>query len=208
MTLRSLTTNRRNRNWQRIQKCHLAAVFTLVLAFCPVAKVAAASSKASEGLQLYSQIHQVLVHPRCMNCHPRGDSPRQGDEAYLHVPPVTRGSKDSGAAGLHCNACHQAENYLPSGVPGAPTWHLAPRSMAWEGKSAGEICRQMLDPRRNGGKSPAQIVEHLTDDKLVAWGWDPGADVRGKARTPVPIPKEEFNRIVKGWANAGAPCPD
>ena len=124
------------------------------------------------------------------------------------MPPVTRGPKDSGPAGLHCNACHQAKNYLPSGVPGAPTWHLAPLSMAWEGKSAGEICRQMLDSRRNGGKSLAQIVEHLTDDNLVAWGWAPGVDVRGKARTPVPIPKEEFNRIVKGWANAGAPCPD
>jgi hypothetical protein len=79
--------------------------------------------------------------------------------------------------------------------------------MAWEDKTAGEICRQMLDKRRNGNKTLAQIVEHLTEDKLVAWGWDPGTDVTGKAREAVPIPKPEFNRIVHAWAKSGAACP-
>ena len=51
--------------------------------------------------------------------------------------------------------------------------------------------------RRNGNKTLDQIVAHLTEDKLVAWGWDPGVDVSGRAREPVPIPKAEFNNIVR-----------
>lgn len=167
--------------------------------------VAAESKGASE--TLFVQMHRVLVHPRCLNCHPKGDSPKQGNDAHLHVPPMTRGPLDNGAAGMHCDTCHQPANFPASGVPGAPTWHLAPRSMAWEGKTPGEICRQMLDRRRNGNKTLEQIVQHLTEDKLVAWGWEPGIDVNGKAREPVPIPKAEFDRIVQAWAKSGAACP-
>jgi hypothetical protein len=154
------------------------------------------------------QMHQVLVHPRCLNCHPKGDSPKQGIDAHLHIPPMVRGAKDDGPAGMHCATCHGTSNYASSGVPGAPNWHVAPLSMAWEGKSAGEICRLMLDRRTNGNKSLEQIIHHLTDDKLVAWGWEPGTDISGKAREPVPIPKPEFNRIVQSWAQSGAACPN
>lgn len=181
-----------------------AMVATSLFAF---AERATAAESKGEGENLFMQMHRVLVHPRCLNCHPKGDSPRQGNNARLHLPPMTRGSHDNGAAGMHCDTCHQGANFAASGVPGAPTWLLAPLSMAWEDKTPGEICRQMLDRRRNGNKSLAQIVEHLTEDKLVAWGWDPGVDVTGKAREPVPIPKAEFNRIVQAWAKAGAACP-
>jgi hypothetical protein len=157
--------------------------------------------------QPFTEIHRVLTHPRCLNCHPKGDSPKQGDAARFHVPPMTRGAHDDGPAGMHCAACHQTGNYAASGVPGVPNWHLAPLSMAWEDKTAGEICRQILDRRRNGNKSLVEIVKHLTEDELVAWGWNPGVDVTGAPRQPVPIPKSEFNRIVHAWADAGAPCP-
>ena len=50
-------------------------------------------------------------------------------------------------------------------------------------------------------------ARHLTEDELVAWGWDPGKDATGKDRQPVPIAKPEFNRIVHAWAKAGAVCP-
>ena len=46
--------------------------------------------------------------------------------------------------------------------------------MIWEGKTQGQICRQLKDPKQNGGKSVAAIVEHNTLDKLVRWGWNPG----------------------------------
>lgn len=160
-----------------------------------------------DGEKLFMQMHRVLTHPRCLNCHPVGDSPKQGDTARSHVPPMTRGPRDEGPAGMHCAACHQTSNYAPSGVPGAPKWHVAPRTMAWENKSPGEICRSILDRRTNGNKSLAEIVRHLVDDELVAWGWNPGTDANGRAREPVPIPKSEFTRIVKEWAAAGAACP-
>ncbi len=60
----------------------------------------------------------------------------------------------------------------------------------------------------NGNKSLAEIVKHLTEDELVAWGWEPGKDATGKDRQPVPIAKPEFNRIVHAWAKAGAACPN
>ena len=172
-----------------------------------VAHPALAAETATDSASLFMQMHRVLVHPRCLNCHPKGDSPKQGTEARLHVPPMTRGSNDNGPAGMHCNACHQSANFAASGVPGAPGWHVAPLPMAWEDKTAGEICRQILDRRRNGNKTLAQIVEHLTADKLVAWGWEPGVDVTGRPREPVPIAKPEFNRIVRAWASSGAACP-
>lgn len=159
------------------------------------------------GNDSFDPIYSVLTHPRCLNCHPNGDTPRQGLDAHLHEPRVKRGPHDRGTAGLHCMACHQDKNYAASGVPGAPNWHLAPLSMAWENLSPGELCRALLDPSKNGNKDLRVIVEHLTRDELVAWGWAPGTDANGKARAPVPIPKPEFNRIVHAWAKGGAKCP-
>lgn len=185
----------------------IAAYVMLLMAMSGASHLAIAQSK-TRSAELFMQMHEVLTHPRCLNCHPKGDSPKQGNEARLHVPPMTRGGHDDGPAGMHCSTCHQTENFAASGVPGAPKWHLAPLSMAWEDKTAGEICRQILDRRRNGNKNLAQIVEHLTDDKLVAWGWAPGVDVNGNARDPVPIRKPEFNRIVRAWAASGAACPE
>jgi hypothetical protein len=33
--------------------------------------------------------------------------------------------------------------------------------MGWEGKTLGEICAQIKDPARNGGRSVADIVHHV-----------------------------------------------
>jgi hypothetical protein len=161
-----------------------------------------------EGARLYLQIHQVLIHPRCLNCHPKGDSPKQGDQRRIHTPPITRGPHDNGPLGLQCAECHQQANYAASGVPGAPNWHLAPISMAWEDKTPGELCRALLDQRTNGNRDLKATVRHLTQDKLVAWGWEPGTGVDRTQREPVPIARAEFNRIVRAWAKAGAACPE
>ena len=80
--------------------------------------------------------------------------------------------------------------------------------MAWEGKSAGELCRAMTDPSQNGNRDLRATVKHLTEDKLVAWGWKPGINVDHKPREPVPVTKAVFNRIVIAWAKAGGACPD
>jgi hypothetical protein len=177
------------------------------MSFCAFAERGTAVASKRESEIAFMEMHGVLTHPRCLNCHPKGDSPKQGDAARFHVPPMTRGPRDRGPSGMDCAACHQSKNFAASGVPGARGWHLAPLSMAWENKTPGEICRQILDRRRNGNKSLAEIVTHLTEDELVAWGWNPGTEVTGTARQPVPIPKTEFNRIVYAWASAGAVCP-
>jgi hypothetical protein len=169
---------------------------------------AAPLETSPEAAELYLQIHQVLTHPRCLNCHPKGDSPKQGDQRSIHTPPITRGPHDDGPLGLQCAACHQQANYAVVGVPGAPNWHLAPISMAWEDKTPGEVCRALLDPRTNGNRDLKAIVTHLTQDELVAWGWEPGIGIDRNPREPVPIAKAEFNRIVRAWARGGAACPD
>jgi hypothetical protein len=48
----------------------------------------------------------------------------------------------------------------------------------------------------------AAMLEHVTHDKLVLWGWDPGV-----GRAPVPVPHAEFVERFRTWVAAGAPCP-
>jgi hypothetical protein len=40
---------------------------------------------------LFTKLGKMLTHPRCVNCHPVGDRPRQTDASRLHQPPVERG---------------------------------------------------------------------------------------------------------------------
>ena len=78
-----------------------------------------------------------------------------------------------------------------------------PLQKAWVGKTPRQICEQIKDSKRNGGKSLAQIVEHNAHDKaLVAWGWSPGSD-----REPAPGSQEQFGAIVAAWVETGAECP-
>src|SRR5687767_7838945 len=37
---------------------------------------------------LFVEAGKVLLHPRCVNCHPQGDRPRQGLDSHPHEPPV------------------------------------------------------------------------------------------------------------------------
>jgi hypothetical protein len=104
---------------------------------------------------------------------------------------------------MTCNTCHQQSNQESSGVPGAPHWQLAPLSMAWEGLSDAELCRALLDQSKNGGRTVADLVHHMTEDALVKWGWEPGGQ-----RTRPPIAHEEFLTLVRTWAERGATCPD
>ena len=50
-------------------------------------------------------------------------------------------------------------------IPGHPRWQLAPREMAWEGKTLGEICEQLKDPERNRHRTPnaARRTSHQRD---------------------------------------------
>ncbi len=113
----------------------------------------AIADQEARSAALFGELGKVLTHPRCVNCHPAGDRPRQGEQGRLHQPPVVRGADGHGLAAMRCSICHQSANFDPARVPGHPEWHLAPREMAWEGKTLGEICEQIKDPARNGNRS-------------------------------------------------------
>jgi hypothetical protein len=148
----------------------------------------------------FTELGKVLTHPRCLNCHPAGDRPRQGDVARLHQPPVERGADGFGLPALRCPICHQAANF--GAVPGNPIWHLAPHEMAWEGKTLSQICAQIKDPAQNGGRSLETLVEHIGEDHLVGWAWAPGP-----GRQPAPGTQKEAGALVAAWVETGAACP-
>jgi len=169
----------------------------------PPEQFAEIADPAARSAALFTELGKVLAHPRCLNCHPAGDRPRQGDEGRLHQPRVERGPDNHGVAALRCSACHQQANFEPGRVPGHPEWHLAPREMGWEGKTLGEICAQIKDPKRNGKRTLDEIVHHIATDTLVGWAWAPGT-----GRRPAPGTQKEAGALVEAWVKTGAACPD
>ena len=169
----------------------------------PPESFSAIGDTTTRSAALFTELGKVLTHPRCVNCHPAGDRPRQGEQGRLHQPPVVRGADGHGIATMRCSICHQAANFDPGRVPGHPEWHLAPREMAWEGKTLGEICVQIKDRERNGGRSPEDLVDHIGKDTLVGWAWAPGF-----GRQPAPGTQAQAGALVEAWVKTGAACPN
>lgn len=169
----------------------------------PVSAFAKIKNKNERAVALFTEAGKVIQSPRCMNCHPAGDRPTQTDRMRPHIPLVVRGDAGMGAAGgLACTTCHHENNFDAANVPGNPKWALAPIEMAWQGKSLGQICVQIKDKERNGGKDMAALVKHMAEDELVGWGWHPGGN-----RTPAPGTQKQFGELIRAWADAGAACP-
>jgi len=160
------------------------------------------ADQKERSLALFDEAAKVITDPRCLNCHPAGDRPTQGMDTHPHLPLVVRGADGHGAIGMQCTNCHGPANYDPARVPGHELWHLAPIEMAWQGKTLGEICAQIKDPNRNGGKSLEELVHHMAEDSLVGWGWNPGT-----GREPAPGTQKEFGALAKAWVESGAACP-
>ncbi|SLN69905.1 hypothetical protein ROJ8625_03649 [Roseivivax jejudonensis] len=162
--------------------------------------------EADRSVALFEEVLKVVEHPRCLNCHPVGDTPLQGDAMDPHQPPVVRGAADFGADGMYCTTCHGTANVAyvtgEGSIPGHEPWQLAPLSMGWVGLSGAEICAQLKDPERNGNRDLAALHEHMAEDGLVGWGWHPGA-----GRTPAPGTQEVFGTLVAAWIDTGAACP-
>ena len=165
----------------------------------------AAGDKIAAGKTAFVEVARVLQSPRCLNCHPAGDRPLQGDRGALHAQNISRASV---AAGLPCSTCHQERNSEAIGVaggpPGAPRWNLPPAEhpMVFQGKTPTALCEQLKDPAHNGGKSLAQLLEHVSHDALVRWGWSPG----GK-RQPPPLPHDRFVAAFTTWVASSGACP-
>ena len=163
---------------------------------------ASVTDTAARSAAMFTELGRVLTHPRCTNCHPATDRPRQGDEGRLHQPPVTRGADGHGLPAMRCSSCHKHANFEPGRMPGHPEWHLAPREMAWEGKTLAEICAQLKDPARNGSRKVEELIHHIGEDTLVGWAWAPGG-----GRSPAPGTQKQAGALVEAWVKTGAACP-
>ena len=155
----------------------------------------------------FNEAVKVFFSARCSNCHPAGDTPTQGDERRIHDQSVKRGTDGKGLAGMECAACHQTENLDGDGLPpGAPNWHMPPatQKMIFQGMTAGQLCRQLKDPARNGGrKTLKDSIHHIEVDPLVHWAWTPG-----NGRTTPPLSLADFLKKLNEWIDAGAACPE
>ncbi|MBW8687008.1 hypothetical protein [Chitinophaga rhizophila] len=154
----------------------------------------------------FLQAYKVLMHPRCMNCHPVGDRPLQGDDSHIHTMNVQRGKDGKGLYAMKCSNCHQPQNtpglHMP---PGNPDWHLPPADMkmVFQGKSPRELAQTMLNKNENGHKDHEALIEHVAKDSLVGSGWNPA---EGLAH--LPMSRAEFVKHFKTWLDKGAYLPD
>lgn len=161
---------------------------------------------ASDASAAFLQVHKVFTSPRCQNCHPAGDAPLQGDDSHVHLQNVKRGADGHGVYGMRCDTCHQTKNLSGEHMPpGSPKWSLPSpeQKMVFVGRSPGELCRQLQDPKQNGGRTLAALLDHVTNDDLVGWAWNPG-----DGRTLPPLSRVETAAQVKVWVEGGAACPE
>ena len=171
--------------------------------------VAAAQAEASDhALAAFETVRAVFQHPRCQNCHIPDDAPLQYDQGQRHAQFVMRGPTGHGAIAMECATCHGESNppasYGERAPPGAPNWHLPgpDAKMVFIGLRPRELCQTIKNRGATGGKDLAAMWVHVRDDKLVAWGWNPGGN-----RTVPPATRAETVSAFKTWMDAGAPCP-
>ncbi|MET1057887.1 MAG: hypothetical protein ABWY16_21410 [Pedobacter sp.] len=155
-------------------------------------------------VKAFTAVYKVLMSPRCMNCHPQGDIPLQGDDSHLHTMFPKRGLEGKGVLAMKCANCHQPTNtpglHTP---PGNPNWHLPPADMkmVFQGKTPRQLAKQLVDPKLNGHKDMKKLIEHA-DDGLVKAGWNPG-----EGRTLPPMSHAAFKKAWLTWLSTGAYAP-
>jgi len=157
-----------------------------------------------ESVKAFMDVYKVLMSPRCMNCHPSGDVPLQGDDSHIHNMLPQRGKDGKGIYAMKCMNCHQPTNLEGlNKPPGNPNWHLPPSNMkmVFEGRTPGQLARQIINPKTNGNKTIQQLIAHA-DDGLVKAGWDMAKD----APAP-PLSHEEFKKAWITWIKSGAYAP-
>jgi hypothetical protein len=157
-----------------------------------------------ESVKAFMKVYKVLMSPRCMNCHPAGDAPLQGDDNHVHTMDVVRGPDGTGMYAAKCSNCHQPTNtpglHTP---PGNPKWQLPPANMkmVFQGKSPRQLALQIMNYNLNGHRSKAQLLEH-SKDTLVKAAWN-----MGEGRTPPPMSYTAFVSVWNEWINKGGYAP-
>ncbi|MBC7850850.1 MAG: hypothetical protein H7Y31_14000 [Chitinophagaceae bacterium] len=155
-------------------------------------------------VKAFMEVYKVLMSARCLNCHPAGDIPLQGDDSHLHTMFPQRGKDGHGVYAMKCNNCHQPTNAPGLNTPpGNPKWALPPADMkmVFEGRTPRQLAQQIMDYKRNGHKTRAQLIEHARDT-LVKAGWN-----MGEGRKPPPLTYPEFVEVWDTWINTGGYAP-
>jgi hypothetical protein len=168
--------------------------------------IALADSKSDSiaSVQAFKSVYKVLMSPRCMNCHPAGDIPLQGEDSHPHNMLPKRGIDGKGVYAMKCSNCHQPSNvdglHTP---PGNPNWHLPPADMkmVFQGRTARQLAKQLMDPKQNGNKNKQQLIAHASDT-LVVGAWNPG-----EGRLLPPMSHKEFKKAWTTWLTKGAYAP-
>ena len=143
------------------------------------------ADRATRSKALFLEAAKVITDPRCMNCHPAGDHPLQGDDHHIHQPAAFRGEANNGGPGLKCATCHSSRNFTLSvgeasyqSIPGHPRWALAPLEMAWVISAARLRTRRVMEVG-------ASRCCTSTSQRTI-WWHGLGAPVRGGCRHPEP----------------------
>ncbi|HTB24044.1 MAG TPA: hypothetical protein VK711_01680 [Puia sp.] len=157
-----------------------------------------------ESVKAFMKVYKVLMSPRCMNCHPAGDAPLQGDDNHIHTMNVVRGPDGTGMYAAKCSNCHQPTNvpglHTP---PGNPKWQLPPANMkmVFQGRTPRQLALQIMNYNQNGHKNKEQLIEHARDT-LVKAAWN-----MGEGRTPPPMDYSAFVAAWDNWVNKGGYAP-
>jgi hypothetical protein len=157
-----------------------------------------------ESAKAFLKVYKVLMSPRCMNCHPAGDAPLQGDDNHIHTMNVVRGPDGKGMYAVKCANCHQPVNTPGQHTPpGNPKWQLPPSDMrmVFQGKTARQLALQIMNYNLNGHKNKVQLIEHARDT-LVKAAWN-----MGEGRTPPPMSYTAFVNVWDTWIKKGGYAP-
>ena len=174
------------------------------------------SVSRKEGLEAWKRIEAVVKHPRCANCHVDARAipiwtPAGEGKDRIHGMNIHGGKSRIGAEALRCSTCHMTSTQANEPAPAPPRagidWQLAPVEFIWFGKSGAEICAQLKDPKRNGGRDVAGLLEHLRHDASLH-GFIPRARNPGEGRTTPPGNFEAHVKDMAMWGAAGQPCPN
>jgi hypothetical protein len=61
----------------------------------------------------------------------------------------------------------------------------------------------LKDKTKNGNRTLTDLVDHISHDRLVVAGWNPGP-----GRALPPLSHEAFVEQFKTWIEQGAVCPE
>jgi hypothetical protein len=196
----------------------IAALTGIVAAKDEIVKDALPTGSVSraEGLEAWKRIEAVVTHPRCANCHVDANAipiwtPAGETKPRVHGMNIHGGESRIGAEAIRCSTCHMTSTQANDPAPAPPRagidWQLAPVAFIWFGKSGAEICAQLKDSKRNGGRDAVGLLVHLRHDAslsgFIPRGWEPGA-----GRTTPPGTFEDHVKDMALWGAAGQPCPN